>query len=169
MTSEPVQRPCEHCGTPFPTRRSDARYCGARCRARAKYRRDRGPVAPRLRVVADDEPVPGDVPPGPIESAVVALLSAAGAQGHPVAAQAVATARRQDRATNDTGASFAALGRELRECLAIALAKPEDGQTGGKVAQFRARRAARLRAAYDELVAAGDLVSVPFDEWVRGR
>lgn len=35
----PEQRTCEHCGQPFTAKRTDARYCSATCRQRAKRAR----------------------------------------------------------------------------------------------------------------------------------
>lgn len=142
MTVGADSRACAHCGEPLTSRRTDARYCGARCRARAKYRRDvGGPVPARVLHLVDEAGAlvePGGVEvPGPIEAATVRTLSAAVVLDSWAGAQAVATARRQDRAKGETGASFAALGRELREAIKAALSKSETG--GDPLSKMRAR------------------------------
>ena len=143
MNAQSAPRACEHCGEPLASSRSDARYCGARCRGRAKYRRDvgeRSTAAPALRIMAELPAVSAAEAATSIESSVRETLTAAGVVDSDDAVQALAAARRLDRAANETGASYAALGRFLNERKAAAL-------TAAKLAQpdpLSRMRAARL-------------------------
>ena len=131
-----MRRVCLRCSKEFQGRSSRAVYCSGTCRVAAN--RAKKSLAGGVVV---DLPVPK--PGQSLEDAVVARL--AGREEDPVAQIAVALARRIDHSRMDTASGVASLARELRSTLAVlGSVSPAAGEekTGGKVAQFRARRAA---------------------------
>jgi len=103
---------CESCGAVFEAARSDARFCGERCRKRAQRGAAGGPVRPVERL--DDLPGPG------LAAAVLAELEAAGRVDTAGGQSALTLARRIEDG-RDTGSAIASLNREMRATLAEAV------------------------------------------------
>lgn len=131
-----MRRVCARCAKEFQGRSSRATYCSATCRVAA----NRAKKASSDGVVID---LPIPVRGQSLEDAVAAMLS--GREDDAVAQIAISLARRIDNSAMDSASGVASLARELRSTLtALGPAMPAAGEqkTGGKVAQFRARRAA---------------------------
>lgn len=116
MTSTtPRRRTCANCGADFAARSTRARYCGDRCRSKARYRRISGaPVADLYGL-----PIPSES--SDLADAVATELQAAG-RAHTVAGVAALTIARRIDACPESSAGLATLTRELRACMAEALA-----------------------------------------------
>ena len=137
---------CAACSTEFDARSSRARFCSAKCRTDAHYRRTKlglpeaknPPAKPkRTRKV---KPAPEtDAPVGTL-GAVLAELREAGRLDSSAGQAAVALARRIDDGA-ESSAGLAALTRELRAAMAEALARAE--AAGDALDELRARREAR--------------------------
>jgi hypothetical protein len=102
-----VKVSCAVCSSGFEAKRSDAKYCGERCRKRAQ----RG-----TRLAKPKRSSRGLV------EAVRSDLDAHNVLDTPAGEQAIAVAARMTGATADTGSSFAALSRELSRLRDEALA-----------------------------------------------
>lgn len=101
-----MDRPCDVCGDIYDAKRPNSKYCGDTCRKRAQ----RGAVAADAA-----EQVPTLVPdlePGPVETALLAELTAIERQATALGQAALALARRVDIG-RDTGAGLAALVKQL--------------------------------------------------------
>ena len=111
-----MARTCAWCGKPFEAKRPTAKFCGSNCRAKSSNASKRAP-----------RPAPVEIPvtPAPagdgVAAAVQAELEAAERVGSFLGAQALAIAARID-AGADTGSAVAALSKELREVMKVALA-----------------------------------------------
>lgn len=106
-------RSCPVCGKSFVAQRATAKYCSSSCRGRAYA--ERAAAAPAVPAAAL---VPA---PDGLAAAVRAQLDAAGRAGSPLGMQAVTLAARVE-SPHETGAAVAALSRELRTVLDVALA-----------------------------------------------
>lgn len=127
---------CSACGTEFETASKRARFCSSTCRSRGHRGAKRGEVVLQLaRPGADSVAVPA----GGIAEALEADLRE---RDNAASRLAIRLARDVD-AMSPLTPGYASVVKELRSSLAaLGLSKPaEDGRTGGKVAQFRARRA----------------------------
>jgi hypothetical protein len=134
---------CQNCGTTFASRSTRARYCGDRCRSRARYTRATGRTA--LAPIPID--LGADVAPGELAEAIRHELAVIGQATTSLGLAAVAIATRIDSgAESSTG--LAALTRELRACLAEARAQ---GDLTGPDAllDIQTRRDQRRAAAAD--------------------
>ncbi len=139
---------CAACSTDFDARSSRARFCSAKCRYDAHYRRTKlglpeGPAKPeqaKPKRTRKAKPTPeSDAPVGTL-GAVLAELREAGRLDSSAGQAAVALARRIDDGA-ESSAGLAALTRELRAAMAEALARAE--AAGDALDELRARREAR--------------------------
>lgn len=116
-----MQRNCDLCGTVYEALRTTSKYCSANCR----MRKSRGATAPKKvtkrkanRVTKSDPaqitslPPPDESPTGPIESALLAELTAVDRVSTTLGQAALALARRVDLG-HDTGAGLASLVKQL--------------------------------------------------------
>jgi hypothetical protein len=101
---------CTECGVDFVHRRSDARYCSARCRQRAHERRSR----PSMHPIADTSSA------SPLVAAVERDLQANGALETLLGVLAVNLATCMVNG-NHTGSSYVALAKELRATMTAAV------------------------------------------------
>ncbi|MFJ9374425.1 hypothetical protein [Streptomyces sp. NPDC101455] len=112
------------CGEEFEAKRPTAKYCGDRCRKRAQ--RGTNTSNTTSTVVAfglAPRPPRGEPEPGPLEAAAHAELESFGRADTLAGGVVLALARRIDGAgPMDTGSGFAALAKELRASMAVALA-----------------------------------------------
>ena len=140
---------CAACSTDFEARSSRARFCSAKCRYDAHYRRTRlglpeGPATPepakgKAKPMRTAKAKPEAVPTGAL-GAVLDELQAAGRLQSSAGQAAVALARRIDDGA-ESSAGLAALTREMRAAMAEALSRAE--ATGDALDELRARREAR--------------------------
>lgn len=136
---------CAACSTDFDARSSRARFCSAKCRYDAHYRRTKlglpeGPTAPESpKPKRTRKPKAEAVPTGTL-GAVVAELTAAGRLDSSAGQAAVALARRIDDGA-ESSSGLASLTREMRAAMAEALSRAE--ATGDALDELRARREAR--------------------------
>jgi hypothetical protein len=101
-----VLRPCDVCGASYEAKRPSSRFCSGTCRKRFS----RGAVpAPEVNEVAVLVP-PAEA--GPVESALLAELTAVERAATALGQAALALARRVDIG-RDTGAGLAALVKQL--------------------------------------------------------
>jgi hypothetical protein len=118
-----VRRACGSCGDEFEAHHRSARYCSGRCRKRAS----RGHVMAVPDVPTDppgppDEPAGAvEPPPGRLSAATRAELAAVSRVESSAGQQALMLAERLD-AGQDTGSGIAALSRELRATMVVAMA-----------------------------------------------
>lgn len=133
---------CAACSTDFNARSSRARFCSAKCRTDAHYRRTKlglpeaktpAPKPKRTRKPKADS-ITGAL------GAVVAELTAAGRLDSSAGQAAVALARRIDDGA-ESSSGLAALTREMRAAMAEALSRVE--ASGDALDELLARREAR--------------------------
>ena len=107
------------CGRAFETSRANAKWCGDRCRKRAK--RSGADVVP-LREPLDGEPGGGPEvgSTGPIEAAARRELEAVDRHESALGLTAIAAARKLDQGAMETGSAWASLSREFEAKLAAA-------------------------------------------------
>lgn len=134
-----MDRRCEMCGEDLTGRSSRARFCSSRCRGLARRNPD------RRKVVVDITSAHGEPMDPAADLAISSALAAAMTRqqrSSVMGALAMHLALVVDGSSPES-AGFASTVREFRMTLdALGLARPKrDEQTGGKVAQFRARRA----------------------------
>jgi len=115
-----MPRTCQQCGAEFVARSPRARYCGDACRARARYRRVKDSAT------ADLFGLPMPPESSDLADAVTAELQAAGAL-HTVPGVAALTIARRIDACPESSAGLATLTRELRACMAQAVADTNTG------------------------------------------
>jgi hypothetical protein len=122
-----VRKQCAVCPAEFEAKRASARYCSERCKKRAQ--RDPGRTAGAQPGKAAAEPGGPALPsaglvPGALTAATEAKLAAAGRLDGPEGQAALILAVRIDMSpfSAETGASVAALVRQLHATLAEALA-----------------------------------------------
>lgn len=123
-----MQRPCAQCGKPFEAQRPTAKFCGGTCRKRAQRGSGGVPRVPAAiaNAVGDD-----------LISAVRAELVAAGRENSSLGMQAIRLATRM--AEFDTGSSLAAVSKELRGVMALALPSAAAGDAN-TLDELKARR-----------------------------
>lgn len=137
-----MKRDCENCGEPFDAKRKTAKYCSGKCRVQAQRGTDSGTDSGTVvafgilpATAPDPPPVRGSVS---LEAAARAELDAVGRAETLAGGVVLALARRIDSADDDTGSGFAALTKELRAALAVAVAGAE--QEDDPVDQVRKQR-----------------------------
>ena len=139
---------CATCSTDFDARSSRARFCSAKCRTAAHYRRTKlGIPEARDPKPAPKAPAKGRKPKAQAEDfptgtlgAVIAELTAAGRLQTSAGQAAVALASRID-AGAESSSGLAALTREMRAAMAEATANV--AQAGDALDELRAKREAR--------------------------
>jgi hypothetical protein len=116
-----VRKQCAVCPAEFEAKRASARYCSERCKKRAQRSPDRQAGAQPGRAA---EPPAGLAAPGGLTAATAAKLAGAGRLDGPEGQAALILAARIDLSpfSAETGASVAALVRQLHATLAEALA-----------------------------------------------
>lgn len=112
-----MKKNCATCGKPFDAQRKTAKYCSGRCRVQAQRTTSEASVTP-LQPAA--QPADGDV-----EQAAREELVRYGRESSVGGQVVLALARRIDAGVGETGASFAALSKELRSAMAAAVAGAE--------------------------------------------
>lgn len=119
-----MRKDCEFCGTTFEAKRSTAKYCSNEHRVQAQ--RGAAKSKKTSTVVAfglAPRPPRGEPERGPLEAAALAELESFGRAETLAGGVVLALARRIDGAgPADTGSGFAALAKELRASMAVALA-----------------------------------------------
>lgn len=138
---------CASCSTDFDARSSRARFCSAKCRTAAHYRRTKLGIpetrdpkpAPKAPPKRTRKPKPADSPTGTL-GAVIAELTEAGRLQTSAGQAAVALASRID-AGAESSSGLAALTREMRAAMAEATANV--AQAGDALDELRAKREAR--------------------------
>jgi hypothetical protein len=116
-----VRKQCAVCPAEFEAKRASARYCSERCKKRAQRSPDRTAAAAQPGKAPD---LPAALAPGGLTAATAAKLDAAGRLDGPEGQAALILATRIDLSpfSAETGASVAALVRQLHATLAEALA-----------------------------------------------
>ena len=134
---------CATCSSDFDARSSRARFCSAKCRTQAHYRRTKLGLPERLEPQSKPKrtckPKLADSPTGTL-GAVIAELTDAGRLDTSAGQAAVALATRIDQGA-ESSSGLAALTREMRAAMAEALANV--AQAGDALDELRARREAR--------------------------
>jgi hypothetical protein len=115
-----VRKQCAVCPAEFEAKRASARYCSERCKKRAQRSPDRA-AAPSPRKVPE---LPAGLAADSLLAATAAKLAAAGRLDGPEGQAALILAARIGLSpfSAETGASVAALVRQLHATLAEALA-----------------------------------------------
>ncbi|MEU8717489.1 hypothetical protein [Streptomyces sp. NPDC048663] len=146
-----MRKKCEECGEQFEAKRSTAKYCSNGCRVQAQRGAANGKskstrstvVAFGLAAVPPDEDRPRRL--GPLEQQAQAELESFGRAETLAGGVVLALARRIDQAgPADTGSGFAALAKELRAAMAVALAGAE--QEADPIDQVRKQREQKQRS-----------------------
>ncbi|MGW4876549.1 hypothetical protein ACWEPI_08335 [Streptomyces sp. NPDC004262] len=143
-----MRKKCEACGEQFEAKRSTAKYCSNGCRVQAQRGAANGKskstvVAFGLAAVPPDEDRPRGL--GPLEQQAQAELESFGRAETLAGGVVLALARRIDQAgPADTGSGFAALAKELRAAMAVALAGAE--QEADPIDQVRKQREQKQRS-----------------------
>ena len=116
-----VRKQCAVCPAEFEAKRASARYCSERCKKRAQRAPDRTAAAAQPGKAPG---LPAALAPGGLTAATTAKLDAAGRLDGPEGQAALILACRIDLSpfSAETGASVAALVRQLHATLAEALA-----------------------------------------------
>jgi hypothetical protein len=116
-----VRKQCAVCPAEFEAKRASARYCSERCKKRAQRSPDRAAAAAQPGKAPG---LPAVLAPGGLLAATEAKLDAAGRLDGPEGQAALILAARIDLSpfSAETGASVAALVRQLHATLAVALA-----------------------------------------------
>jgi hypothetical protein len=131
---------CATCSTDFNARSSRARFCSAKCRTAAHYRRTKlGIPETRETKPKARKPKPVDSPTGTL-GAVIAELTAAGRLQTSAGQAAIVLARRIDDGA-ESSSGLAALTREMSARMAEATANVV--QAGDALDELRAKREAR--------------------------
>ena len=130
-----MQRPCDTCARLYEARRATSRFCSQRCQKRLR----RSPVGLSGASVL---PFPAPVD-GPLTVATMAELVVADRVESSLGQSALLMARRLDTPGADTGSSVAALAREQRATLALALESATNVLDPAD--QLRLQREARIR------------------------
>lgn len=131
-----MQANCHRCGQPFETKSPRAKWCSPGCRKQNQ----RTPAnVTELRRPKQEESE-GDL--GPVTAATWAKLEAAERLDTPEGMAALALAHRLDHGGRDTGSALAAVARELRATLEVALAGVK--VSGDAVDELQQRRERRL-------------------------
>jgi endogenous inhibitor of DNA gyrase (YacG/DUF329 family) len=134
-----MKKNCSTCGDYFDAKRSTAKYCSDRCRVQAQRKGAGGTVV--AFGVAQSPPAEPRAAreAGPLETAARAELEAVGRAETLAGAQVLALARRLDAAgADETGSSYAALSKELRAALVVAVAGAE--QAADPIDELRKQR-----------------------------
>lgn len=148
-----MRKKCEACGKQFEAKRSTAKYCSNGCRVQAQ----RGAASGKAANTGKDKGTvvafglaavpPGDArsrEPGPLEASARAELESFGRAETLAGGVVLALARRIDQAgPMDTGSGFAALAKELRAAMAVAVAGAE--QEADPIDQVRGQREKKQR------------------------
>ncbi len=130
-----MERTCDVCGTTYVAKRAAARYCSDTCRKRAQ----------RAGVNKDRQPAPQpEAPSAGVYAATLARVTAGGVEGSESAQAALVLAARID-AGLDSGASIAAMVRQLHATMAVAMENAE--RAADPIDELRRRRAARRASA----------------------
>jgi hypothetical protein len=106
-----MQRACDSCGETYEAQRKASRFCSPRCRQRAQ----------RGQVINLPDPETEPATDGPLRSATLDELSAAGRQGTALGVAALLMATRLDSAS-DSAAGIAALTKQWQATLNAAMA-----------------------------------------------
>ena len=130
-----MQRQCDTCTRLYEAKRITSRFCSPRCQKRAR-RSPAGLSGASLLTV----PAPVD---GPMTVATMAELVVADRVESSLGQSALLMARRLDTPGADTGSSVAALAREQRATLALALESATNVLDPAD--QLRLQREARIR------------------------
>ena len=130
-----MQRQCDTCTRPYEAKRITSRFCSPRCQKRAR-RSPAGLSGASLLTF----PAPVD---GPLTVATMAELIVADRVESSLGQSALLMARRLDTPGADTGSSVAALAREQRATLALALESATN--VLDPVDMVKLRRDARIR------------------------
>lgn len=145
-----MRKDCAFCGKAFEAKRSTAKYCSNEHRVQAQRGAAKGKskstkstvVAFGLSAVPPREDRPREM--GPLESAAHAELDSFGRAETLAGGVVLALARRIDGAGPlDTGSGFAALAKELRAAMAVAVAGAE--QEADPADEFRRQREQKRR------------------------
>lgn len=142
-----MRKKCEACGEQFEARRSTAKYCSNSCRVQAQ----RGAATGKSKTTVVTfglaaVPPQGDRPRelGPLEQQAHTELESFGRAETLAGGVVLALARRIDQAgPMDTGSGFAALAKELRAAMTVALAGAE--QEADPIDQVRKQREQKQR------------------------
>ena len=136
-----TNRQCRQCASDFVALSPRARYCSDACRSRARYQRvKRAPTADLYGL-----PIPAES--NDLAGAVATELQAAG-RAHTVAGVAALTIARRIDACPESSAGLATLTRELRACMAEALADAFIGSSLlDDLAEQRRQRQAQVAAS----------------------
>ena len=130
-----MQRLCDTCTRLYEAKRVTSRFCSPRCQKRAQ----RSPVGlSSTTLVTFPNPVDG-----PLTVATMAELIVADRVESSLGQAALLMARRLDMTSADTGSSVAALAREQRATLALALESATNVLDPAD--QLRLQREARIR------------------------
>lgn len=130
---------CPRCGKQFLPRTPRSRLCGSTaCRRRAAK-------APLAEVPPPEHDTETAEAPAAMVEATRTELAAVGLDGSPLGTAALVLAARIDRATHDTGSSYAALVKEWRTVLSEATR--HGVRAGDPVDELRLRRERRRRGA----------------------
>ncbi|MEU0040235.1 hypothetical protein [Streptomyces sp. NPDC006333] len=137
-----MRKKCEVCGELFDAKRSTAKYCSNEHRVQAQRGAGSGAKSSAKVVAFGLASVPQQGrprEPGPLEAAAHAELESFGRAETLAGGVVLALARRIDDAgPTDTGSGFAALAKELRAAMAVALAGAE--QEADPIDQVRKQR-----------------------------
>lgn len=132
-----MQRPCDICARTYEAKRASSRYCSGACRKRAQ----RNPSKPGPAVVA--LPAASD---GELVASVQQELDGAGRLETWQGQAAVDVARRIEGSRLDSGSAYAALHREFRAAMELALKGADAAESAvqrhrDELAARRARKA----------------------------
>ncbi len=137
-----MDRNCGACGAGFDARSPQAKFCSdVDCRRQRERARKSGMGAVVIPIV----PLDPEVSCGPVESAALVELTAAGRESTSIGRLVLALAARSDALAGDTGSSAAALAKEYRAARAEALEGASGSTSVGD--DLRARREARMSGA----------------------
>ena len=130
-----MQRLCDTCTRQYEAKRITSKFCSPRCQKRARR-------SPAGLSAASVLPFPAPVD-GPLTVATMAELVVADRVDSSLGQSALLMARRLDTPGADTGSSVAALAREQRATLALALESASNVLDPAD--QLRLQRDARIR------------------------
>lgn len=133
-----MKKECSTCDASFEAKRRTAKYCSDRCRVQAQ-RKEKGPLNGTVVAFGVTQVPRGEPESGPLETAALAELAAVDRAETLAGAVVLALARRLDAAgADDTGSSYAALSKELRAALVVAVAGAE--QAADPIDELRKQR-----------------------------
>lgn len=128
-----MTRSCEACGVDYEAKRPNARFCSLLCRKRAS----------RNPALTDPESPPTDSPDGEVTRSTLARLTELEVVDDPVAAMAVALARRLD-SPRETGSAMAQIAKQLATLLDVC--EKRGRRRANPLDELRARRMVKSSA-----------------------